>query len=50
MGNTSFINMNSFILLTDAVCCPDIITEDVVMSNMIGDIAENTAYTQCLLA
>jgi len=35
------------ILPTDAVCCPDINIEDVALSNMIGEIAENTAYTQC---
>ena len=37
------------ILPADAVCCPDITIEDVVLSNMIGYIAENTAYTQCFL-
>jgi len=29
---------------TDAVCCPDINIEDIALSNMIGEIAENTAY------
>ena len=36
------------ILPTDA-CCPDIYIEDVILSNMIRGIAENTAYTQCFL-
>ena len=31
------------------MCCPDINIEDVALSNMIGEIAENTAYTQCFL-
>ena len=43
----------TLILPTDAVCCPDINIENVVLScvvqYMIGDIAENTAYTQCFL-
>ena len=43
-GVTSFV-----ILHTDAACCPDINIEDVVLSNMIGEIAENIAYTQCFL-
>ena len=30
------------ILPTDAVCCPNTNIEDVVLSNMIGEIAENT--------
>ena len=30
---------------TDTVCCPDINIEDVVLSNMIGWVAESTAYT-----
>ena len=34
---------------TNAVCCPDINIEDVVLSNTMGEIAENTAYTQCFL-
>ena len=34
---------------TDAVCCPDIKIEDVVLSNMIVEIAENAVYTQCFL-
>ena len=37
------------IIPTNAVCCPDINIEDVVLSNMIGEIAENIAYTQCFL-
>jgi len=28
------------ILPTDAACCPDINIEDVVLSNMIGEIAK----------
>ena len=31
------------IIPTDAPCCPDISIEDVVLSNMIGEITENTA-------
>ena len=38
------------ILPTDATCCPDINIEDVMLSNKIGDIAENTAFTQSFLA
>ena len=44
---------------TDAMCCPDINIEDVLLSNVIGEIAENTliymkipesnAYTQRFL-
>ena len=34
-------------LPTDAACCPDTNIEDVVGSSMLGEIAENTAYTQC---
>ena len=37
------------ILPADAVCCPDINIENVVLSNTIGEIAENTAYTQFFL-
>ena len=37
------------ILPTDAACCPDINIEDVVLLNGIGEIAENTAYTQSFL-
>ena len=36
-------------LSINAVCCSDINIEDVVLSNMRGDIAEHTAYTQCFL-
>ena len=32
------------ILPTDAACCPDINIEDVVLSNKIGEIAENTEF------
>ena len=28
---------------------PDINIEDVVLSNMIGEVAENIAHTQCFL-
>ena len=34
------------ILPTQTPCCPDTNIEDVVLSNMIGEIAESTAYTQ----
>ena len=37
-------------LPTDAACCPDINIEDVKLLNKIGEIAENTAYTQNFLA
>ena len=37
------------LLPTDAACCPDINIEDVVLLNKIGEIAENTAYTQSFL-
>ena len=37
------------IIPTDAVCCPDINIENVVLSKyMIGDIAENTALRNVL--
>ena len=36
-------------LPTDPVVCPDCNIEDAILSNTIGDIAENTLYTQCLL-
>lgn len=37
------------LLPTDAVCCPDIYIENVVLLNIwqLGEIAENTACTQC---
>jgi len=37
------------ILPTDATCCPDINIEDVVLLNKIGEMAENTAYTESFL-
>ena len=37
------------VLPTDAACCPEIYIEDVVLSNKIGEIAENTAHTQRFL-
>ena len=33
------------IIPTNAACCPDINIEDVVLLNKIGEIAENTSYT-----
>ena len=36
-------------LLTDPAVCPELKIEDAVLSNMIGEIAENTAYMQCFL-
>ena len=44
-----FIPQNIVIIPTDATCCPDINIEDVVLLNKIGEIAENTAYTQSFL-
>ena len=41
--------VNNVVLPTDAACCPDINIEDVVLLNKIGEIAENTAYTQSFL-
>ena len=40
---------HSIILPTNAVCCPDINTDDVVLLKKIGEIAENIAYTQSFL-
>ena len=42
-------NFYYILVPTNAVCCPDTNIEDVVLSNMIGEIAENSAYTQCFL-
>ena len=36
-------------LPTDAACCPDTNIEDIVWSNKIGKIPENTAYAQSFL-
>ena len=44
-----YIKYIYIILPADAVCCPDINIENVVLSNTIGEIAENTAYTQFFL-
>ena len=33
--------VNNVVLPTDAACCPDINIEDVVLLNMIGEMAEN---------
>ena len=46
---TIYIIYIYIILPADAVCCPDINIENVVLSNTIGEIAENTAYTQFFL-
>ena len=39
-------NYNYIILPADTACCPNINIEDVVLLNKIGEIAENTAYTE----
>jgi hypothetical protein len=46
----SIVTSNLLLILpTDAQCCPDINIKDVVLLNQIGEIAENTAYTQSFL-
>ena len=40
---------NLVIIPTNAACCPEINIKDVVLSNKLGEIAENTAYTQSFL-
>ena len=42
-------NYNYIILLANTACCPDINIEDAVLLNKIGEIAENTAYTESFL-
>ena len=39
------VQLGPIILRTDPVVCPDCNIEDALLSNMIRDIAENTAYT-----